>query len=69
MNKEYENIMNRLSSLANENGMVSLDAVAEVVNQELDVHCIQVQMNNSNKLNVTEVRNEQIYCKSIGCSR
>lgn len=36
MNKEYENIMNKLSSLANEDGMVSLDAVAEVVNQELD---------------------------------
>lgn len=35
MNKEYESIMKRLSSLADENGMVSLDAVAEVINQEL----------------------------------
>jgi len=34
--QEYENIMNRLSKLADENSMVSLDAVAEVVNQELD---------------------------------
>ena len=35
--KEYiKNIMERLSKLANKDGMVSLDAVAEVVNQELD---------------------------------
>ena len=34
--EEYENIMKKLGSLANKDGMVSLDAVAEVVNQELD---------------------------------